>query len=169
MMKKLTAVILVLGMAAFMSSTAFAHFGGGEGNGKECPLSMSKTHCQCPITEKFMKKTEFLLENKSDIGLSDEQVKSIKALKLQMEKGSIQQNADKETFMLDLKAKLSEDKIDIDGANALIDGNFAAASAAAKSNVAAYAKLKGLLTPEQVTKMKALHEKMEKKEKEEGR
>jgi hypothetical protein len=67
--------------------------------------------------------------------------------------------------MLDLKSKLSEDKVDVEGGNTLIDQNFAAASAAAKSDLAAYAKLKSLLTPDQMTKMKALHKQMEKKEK----
>ena len=168
MMRKMM-LLLVLGMAVFISSTAFAHLWSGESKGKECPMSMEKGHCQCPITEKFMKKARFLLENKSEIGLSDDQVKTIKELKLQMEKDSIRQSADKETFMLDLKSKLEEDKVDVEGTNTLIDQNSAAASAAAKSNVATYAKLKNLLTPDQVTKMKALHEQMEKKEKEEGK
>ena len=130
---------------------------------------MDKEHCQCPIADKFMKKARFLLENKADIGLTDDQVKTIKELKLQMEKDSIRQSADMKTFMLDLKSKLAEDKVDVEGTNTLIDQNFAAASAAAKSNLATYAKLKSLLNSDQITKMKALHEQMEKKEKEEER
>jgi len=168
MMKKMM-FLLVLGMAVFFSSTAYAHFWSGKHEGKECPMKMGKEHCQCPIAEKFMKKADFLLENKSDIGLTDDQVKTIKELKLQMEKDSIRQSADMKTFMLDLKSKLAEDKVDVEGANTLIDQNFTAASAAAKSNLAAYAKLKSLLTADQMTKMKALHERMEKKEKEEGK
>ena len=164
MMKKMV-FLLVLGMAAFLSSTAYAHFWNGKHEGKECSMKMDKEHCQCPITEKFMKKVQFLLENKSDIGLTNDQVKTIKDLKLQMEKDSIRQSADMKTFMLDLKSKLSEDKVDVEGGNTLIDQNFAAASAAAKSDLAAYAKLKSLLTPDQMTKMKALHKQMEKKEK----
>lgn len=170
MMKKMM-FLVVLGTAVFLSSTAYAHFWNKKCEGKECPMKMGKEHCQCPITEKFMKKARFLLENKSDIGLTDDQVKAIKDLKLQMEKDSIRQNADKKTFMLDLKSKLAEDKVDIEGTSALIDQNFTTASAAAKSNLAAYAKLKGLLNPDQIKKMKVLHEQMEKKEKaeEEGR
>ena len=116
------------------------------------------------IADKFMMKAHFLLENKSDVGLTDDQVKTIKELKLQMEKDSIRQSADMKTFILDIQSKLAEDKVNVEGANALIDQNVAAASVAAKSNLAAYAKLKSLLTPDQMTKMKALHEQKEKKE-----
>ena len=164
MMKKMM-FLLVLGTAVFLSSTASAHFWNGKCKGKECPLKTEKECCQCPITDKFMKKAHFLLEQKSEVGLTDDQVKTIKELKLQMEKDSIRQSADKKTFMLDLQSKLSEDKVDIEGANTLIDQNFAAASAAAKSNLATYAKLKSLLNPDQIKKMKTLHEQMEKKEK----
>ena len=168
MMKKMM-FFLFLGMVVFLSSTAFADIWDGKCKGKECPMSMEKGHCQCPITEKFMKKARFLLENKSEIGLSVDQVKTIKELKLQMEKDSVRQSANKKIFLLDLKSKLAEDKVDVEGANALIDESFATASAAAKSNLATYAKLKSLLNSDQITKMKALHEQMEKKEKEEGR
>ncbi len=166
-MKKM--LLLVLAMIVLMSSTVFANSWSGEGKGKECPVGVAKEHSQCPIMEKFMKKTRFLLENKSEIGLSDEQVKTIKGLKLQIEKSEVQQRADRETFILDLKSELAEDKIDVEGANKLIDGNFDAAATAAKANFSTYAKLKGLLTSDQVTKMKALHEQMEKKKKEEGK
>ena len=167
-MKKMM-LLLILAVTVFMSSTAFANFWHSESRGKECPMGMAREHSQCPITGKFMKKTQFLLENKSEIGLSDDQVKTIKELKLQMEKSEVQQRADRETFMLDLKSMLAEDKIDVEDASKLIDGNFDAASIAAKSDLATYAKLKSLLTPDQVTKMKALHEQMEKKERAAGK
>ena len=163
MMKKMM-FLAVLGVAVFLSSTAYASFWGGKSKGKECPMKVDKEHCQCPIADKFMMKAEFLLEHKSEVGLTDDQVKTIKDLKLQMEKDSIRQGADMKTFLLDLKSKLAEDKVDVESANAFIDQKFAAAASAAKSNLAAYAKLKSLLTPDQMTKMKALHEQMEKKE-----
>jgi len=164
-MKK-TMFFLLLGVAMLFSSIAPAH--ASDGKGKECPLKADKGRCQCPIADKFMMKAHFLLENKTDVGLTDDQVKTIKELKLQMEKDSVRQSSDMKTFILDLKSKLSEDKVDVAGANALIDKNFTSASAAAKSNLAAYAKLKSLLNPDQIKKMKALHEQMEKKKKTEG-
>jgi Spy/CpxP family protein refolding chaperone len=155
MLKKMM-FIPFLGLTMFLSSPVFAH-------------SMDKGQSQCPIANKFMMKAHFLLENKGDIGLTDDQVKTIKDLQLQMEKDSIRQGADMKTFMLDLDSKLAEDKVNVEGTSALIDKSSAAAIASAKSNLDAYAKLKGLLTPDQVTKMKALHEKKEKEEEEEGR
>ena len=160
MTKKMMTLMLFLGMFVFLSVPAFAHSMSGKG--------CSQCENQCPIANKFMMKAHFLLENKSEIGLTDDQVKAIKELKLKAEKDSIMQAADMKTFMLDLQSKLSEDKVDVEGTNALIDKGFSSASVAAKSNLTAYAKLKSLLTPDQVTKMKALHEKMEKREKEEG-
>ncbi len=153
-MLKRMMLIVFLGMTVFFDSPAFAH-------------SMDHGQSQCPVANKFMMKAHFLLENKAELGLSEDQVKTIKALKLQMAKDNIRQGADMQTFMLDLNSSLSEDKVDVEGTNVLIDKGFASAMAAAKSNLDAYAKLKGLLTPEQITKMKALHEKMEMKEKEE--
>ena len=158
MVKKIM-FVLFLGMTVFLNSPAFAHHMDG---GK-----MDKGQGQCPVANKFMMKAHFLLEHKADVGLTDDQAKTIKDLKLQVEKGSIQQSADMKTFMLDLDSKLAEDKVDVDGTNALIDKGFASAAASAKSNLNAYAKLKALLTPDQITKMKALHEQMEKNEKEE--
>jgi hypothetical protein len=165
-MTKKMMLLPFLAMAVFLSSTVPAH--AWDGKGKQCPLKAGMGQSQCPIADKFMKKAQFLLENKTDIGLTDGQVTTIKGLKMQAEKNSIRQCADMKTFLLDIKAKLSEDKVDVDGANKLIDQNFAAASAAAKANVATYAELKSLLSPDQIKKMKALHEQMEKKEKAEG-
>lgn len=167
MLKKIM-FILFLGMTVFLSSPAFARSMEGYDKGKECSMMMSKGQCGCPIANKFTMKSDFLLEHKTDIGLTDDQVKTIKDLKLQMEKDGIRQSADMKTAMLDLEAKLTEDKVDVEGTNAFIDKNFASASAAAKSNLNAYVQLKAVLTPDQLTKMKALHEEM-KKDKKEGK
>ena len=165
-MMKRTMVILLLGTFVFISSPAFARSMEGQSQGKQCLMMTDKGQGQCPIASKFMMKAHFLLEHKTDIGLTDDQVKSIKDLKLQMEKDGIRQCADMKTAMLDVESKLTEDKVDVEGTNALIDKGTAAASTAAKSNLAAYVQLKSLLTPDQLTKMKAIHEQMEMNEKE---
>ncbi|MFH1801181.1 MAG: hypothetical protein ABH891_10150 [Candidatus Omnitrophota bacterium] len=165
MMKKMM-LFPFLAVAVFLSATAPAH--AWDSQGKQCPLKTDEGQSQCPIADKFMKKAAFLLENKAEMGLTDEQVASIKRIKLQVEKNSIRQCADMKTFLLDLKSKLSEDKVDIDGTNRLIDDKFVAAIAAAKSNVTSYAELKTLLSVEQLKKMKELHGQTEKKKKAEG-
>ena len=159
MLKKAAMLVFLLGTFVFLSPVVFAH--------SKCDRGASKCEGQCPIAGKMMMKAHMLLENKSDLALTDEQVKAIKELKLQGEKDSITQMAEMKTFMLDLESKLSDDKTDVEGANALIDKGFASASAGAKSNLAAYAKLQSILTADQAVKMKALHEKKEKEEKEE--
>jgi Spy/CpxP family protein refolding chaperone len=166
MMKKMMC-ILFLGMTALLNSPAFARSMESQCEGKEWKGKTDREQSQCPIANKFMMKVHFLLEHKTDIGLTDDQVKTIKDLELQMEKEGVRQTASMDTFLLDLQNKLSEDKVDIEGANVLIDKAFASASASTKSDLEEYARLKNLLTPDQVAKMKALHEQMKKNEKEE--
>jgi len=164
-MKKIMMFILFVGMTMFLTSPAFAHSMDGQYGGKGCSCKMDKGQYQCPIAKKAMMKAQFLLENKVEIGLADDQIKNIKDIKLQMEKDSIRQGADMKMFMLDLESRLMEDKVDVEGVDAMIDKGFTSAAASAKSNLAAYAQLKGLLTADQVAKMKALHEQKEMKEK----
>lgn len=110
----------------------------------------------CPIAGKVAKKSHMILENSQALGLTDEQVKTVKDLATKTEKDNIQSEAAMKTFQLDLKSKLQEDKVDVEGTNALIDKNTAAMAQAMKANVEAYAKLKAVLTPEQHQKLKAL-------------
>ena len=152
MKNKITLAILA-GAFLFLSASAYAH---EHSMGSFNHGMTSHTQSQCPVADKFMKKAHLLLENKTELGLTDDQVKAIKELKLQAEKDGIRQNADKEIFMLDLKSKLEEDKVDVEGANALVDKGFASAATATKSNVEAYTKLKASLTPEQLKKMKEI-------------
>lgn len=156
-MKKNMLVVAVLGVFLLFNPSAYADTDGGHPMWHHAGGMMGYSHheqSQCPITRKFMMKAHALLENQKELGLSADQVKTIKDLKLQMEKDSIRQKADQEIFQLDLKSKLGEDKIDVEGTNALIDKAFASSTAAAKSNLEAYAKLKNVLTPDQLAKMK---------------
>ena len=120
--------------------------------GKMCQFShggkwgRSEEKNPCPIMSKFFHTSHEILEHKTELGLTEEQVKSVKDLKLDMEKRSIKQMADMQIFMLDIKSKLGEDKVDTDQVNAMIDQGFANMSATAKDSVASYAGLKGILT-----------------------
>ena len=123
---------------------------------------------QCPVVDAFTKKTHFLLEHKTDLALTEDQTKAIKALKLEVEKDSLRQNAEAGVFVLDLRSKLAEDKIDVAGTDAIIDKSFADMAQATKSNVDAYAKLKDTLTPEQLAKMKDIWKNKETEKEEEA-
>ncbi len=146
----------ILAMCVLASAPAYAHEMGEGGmghgmKGKQC-------QSQCPIAAQLEKTTHVLLSNKADLNLTEDQVKAIKDIDLQADKAEAQQGADAKVFMLDLKSSLDADKIDVDAGNALIDKNFATFAAAAKTNLAAYAKLKAVLTPEQSAKLKELRE-----------
>jgi len=105
---------------------------------------------KCPVMSKLMKKTQFFMENQKELGLTDEQMKAIKDLKLAQEKESIRMMGEKQIFMLDIKSKLSEDKVDTAAIGAMIDQHTAAMAKAMKDSVAAYAQLKAIPTEDQM-------------------
>lgn len=145
-MKKFVTALLIT-FLAFPAASSYADHGrSSEGKGEY----------QCPITEKFMKKAHFILENKDEIGLSEEQAKTIQALKLKVKKGAIRQGADLEMLMLDVEGKMMEDQVDVEGISAMIDEGFGLVSDSTKEVVSDYAKLKATLTPEQMTKLKSI-------------
>ncbi|MEI8344645.1 MAG: Spy/CpxP family protein refolding chaperone [Candidatus Omnitrophota bacterium] len=148
----LAGMTVLLGSAAYAGSTEGCGIGrkGSHGDGRDGSKG------ECPITAKVEKKAHMILEKRADLGLTDEQVKAVEALKLKAEKDGIAQNAQRQAFMLDLAANLKEDKVDVEAANTLIDKNTSSSAAFIKSNVAAYAQLKAILTPEQLKKLSEL-------------
>jgi hypothetical protein len=147
-------------MALLVGTSAWAKCGGDQcpmkGYDKECS---GKSECSekggCPITAKTVKKASFFLENKEVIGLSEAQVAEIKSIKNEAEKSQIRQGAEMQIMMLDLEGSLHQEPLDVEGFNAYMDKGAAAMANAGKQSFAAYAKLKSILTPEQMTKAKA--------------
>jgi len=101
-------------------------------------------------------KAGFMLDNRTELGLSPEQIQGIETLKFDVERSSIRQKAEMELFMLDLMQQLKADQPNVETINASIDTGSPAMTQAAKDAVAAYVKLKSILTPDQHAKMKAL-------------
>lgn len=169
-MKKLAAFAFAFAVLALpLASTASAECRMGEksnccqhgsGSGKACGGKSWGRHSEgshkCPLTSKFFKKAHFLLENKEALGLSDEQVNTIKSLKSDVKKQTIRQMAEMQVFNIDVKNKLSAPVLDVEGLNKMADDGAAAMAQSAKSLIASYAKLKGVLTPDQETKAMAL-------------
>ena len=154
--------IAMIALLAFIFTTApvyaeCAMKGGdcsaGKGHGQ---MAGDDEDYQCPVTAKFFKKASFLLGNQTELGLSDEQGDTIKALKMDVKKTYIQQMADMQVWMLEIEAKMSTDKINVDELNDLIDKGSASMTASVKKVVAAYAKLKAVLNNEQVAKAKTI-------------
>ena len=175
-MKKLfTYALLLMTCAVFAPTTAFAvyeeHDGKSFVKGKQCDATedcgkKDYDKCgsyKCPIVSKLMKKAGFFLSNAKEIGLSDEQVAQIKAIKTDTKKAYIRTEAEMQVFEIDMNAKLSEPKVDVDGLNSMIDQAMAGWSTGAKKSIADYAKLKAVLNEEQMAKAKEIWSKDDKK------
>jgi len=168
-MKKISALLMFVMLAiALVSAPAFAgHHGKGDCSKGNC--SWGKKDCSkgdcgkggegCPLVEKFMKKAHFFLDNQAEIGLTDDQVAKIKTMKMDMKKVMIRNKAEHQIFMLDMKSKLSEPVLDVEGINAMIDQSMTGMANGAKSTVAALAELKSVLTDDQMTIAKEIWKK----------
>ncbi len=154
-MKNFVSVTLIV-TALFLTSVSFAEHRGKEGcGGASCPLA-GKQEYQCPVTAKFMMKADFIMKNQEKLNLTEDQIATIKKLKLDVQKAYIRQMADMQVWMLDLDAKTSEPKMDVEAINGMIDEGSASMAKSGKSMVASYAELKSTLTEEQMTKLKEI-------------
>ncbi|MFC1666438.1 Spy/CpxP family protein refolding chaperone [Candidatus Omnitrophota bacterium] len=109
------------------------------------------------LETKFSYKAGLILKNQEDLGLSDEQAKKIKELKIATKKDLIRKKADIDILAIDIKSKLWEETVDINAINALIDKKYEIKKIKAKSLIAACAALKEILTKEQVKKLRTLY------------
>lgn len=140
---------------------------------KQCSKGEYKSACKscgekdcgnhpCPITSKLMKKSCFLLGNAEEIGLSDDQVKKIKTIKMDAKKQMILGEAQMKIAFIDMTAKLHEEKLDLEGLNKMVDDFSAGMAESTKKTIQSYADLKGILTDEQMKKAKEVWKKSEK-------
>jgi hypothetical protein len=134
-----------------------------EGKSGQCPMSQCRAGghdhgkddlSKCPINSKTLEKAKFFLAHAEEIGLSEEQVQSIKAIKAEAKKAKIRQTAEMEIFHMDIMAKLSEPKLDVEGLNKMLDDAAAGMTAGGKASIATYAKLKAVLSEQQAAKAK---------------
>lgn len=170
-MKKLVvgalAFFLILGGVVLTAHAEHEGKCSRDGGQKECPL-MSKGDCggkgesECPIVKKLMKKAGFYLENAEAIGLSDDQVNQIKAIKLDAKKEMILGGAQMQVAMLEMESKLKSDTVDVEAFGQMIDKNLAEMGAGAKKMVQFYAALKQILTVDQKKKAKEIWKASEK-------
>ena len=105
---------------------------------------------------KFCYKVKFMMKNKEELGLSDKQVAQIKDLKYSTKKELIKQNAEIDLAKLECESKLYEDKLDVAAMDQLIEKKYDLKKAKAKYLVSQYAKLKTVLTDDQMKKMKSM-------------
>ena len=147
--------IFVALLAIGTALPAYANPSGGcpmQGRGKGEHGSWGKQN----VEGLFFHKAHFLLKSQEQLGLSDEQVKAIKDLKVETKKNDIRQDAEIKALDMDIFSKLGEEKIDTAAVQKLIDQKYDAKKATAQSFVDAYAKLMNTLNDKQREALKAL-------------
>ncbi|MDD5019534.1 MAG: hypothetical protein PHH75_06810 [Candidatus Omnitrophica bacterium] len=141
-------LILMCCAYLFVSSMAFADdamMGG---------CAMMKKADAMGAEDKFHMKAFYLLANADEIGLTDDQVKTIEDLKLKVKKNLIMKDAEINTLGLDIAAALKEDEVDMKRVNALVDKKYDLKKQRTKDAIQGYIDLRGILTNEQREKLK---------------
>lgn len=146
--------ILITAFLVFSLVFGVVAFDACAGHGKD-----KKGGYHCGGKDKLYRKAHFILKNKAELGLTDKQVKEIKALKIATKKDMIAKKAEIETVSVDMKAMMWESTIDTAAMDKLIDRKYELKKEKAKTSVRACAKLKNILTEEQKQKMKGLRKK----------
>lgn len=131
-------------------SESYAKSGYGHGGicykcGHESKMSMEK---------KFYKKVKFLEKKQEELGLSEQQLQTIRGLKSNIKKAVIENEAKADIVKVDIYSGLRERSIDVNALNGLIDQKYEAKKAKAKALVQGYAELKNVLSEEQYKAMK---------------
>jgi len=126
-------------------------FANGRGGGED----------QC-IKEMYFHKVMFLLSQKEELDLKDEQVQAIKDIRYEIKKKLIEGEPQLKLAMLDMKEELRKDKVNMDRLNALIDVKMEAKKTLAKAVLKAMVDTMSLLTPEQRATLQDLCWKMKK-------
>jgi Spy/CpxP family protein refolding chaperone len=91
-----------------------------------------------------------------ELKVSDEQLDQIKELKVALKKDLIRKKADIKVIKVDIRSLLYEDEVDVDAVNRLIDQKYEIKKAKSKMVVESYAKLKKVLTKEQMDNLRRI-------------
>ncbi|GEM_PF-1961450 len=111
---------------------------------------------RCYGKDKLSEKAHFILKNRTKLGLTDEQVKEIKAMKIAAKKDKIAKEAEIDTISVDIKAEMWKTPMDVGTIESLIDRKYELKKEKTKSMIRSYVKLENVLTEEQKQKMKEL-------------
>jgi Spy/CpxP family protein refolding chaperone len=135
-------ILTVLVLAAFSLSCFTGVLYAGGKSGKNYGLE-----------GKFYRQAHKILEHNKELGLTAEQVKKIKALKAQVRKDMIQQDADIQTLKVEINTMMWEAPMDLDETNGLVEQKYELKKKKAKYMVSAYDKLNKILTKEQLKEL----------------
>ncbi|MFB3919881.1 hypothetical protein BU251_06425 [Candidatus Velamenicoccus archaeovorus] len=149
-MKKHALVILLCCVGFLVAPLAFA--AGNKMGG--CPM-MQKMDKMGP-EEEFYLRAFFLLSHADEIGLSDDQLEKIGALKLKIKKSLIMEDAQIETLALDIADALRQDQLDAKKIDGLVDKKYDLKKQRTKEIIQGYIDLRDILTKDQRDKMKKI-------------
>lgn len=118
---------------------------------------------RCPMGGKggqgdsaFSHTAKTVLKSQEKLGLSKEQIQSIRDLKLNVSKSLTSQNAEIKNVQADIFAQMHNDKVDLAAVQKMIDQKYELKKAAEKTSVEAIVKLKSLLTEQQLESLKKI-------------
>lgn len=141
-MKKLT--ILVISLLLLAPTLTFANHGHQEGGGYS-------------LEDKYFGKVDFLFKNKTGLGLTEDQMEEVKAIKFDVKRAMIETEAKKDLAMLDIYQELHKDQPDLEKIDSLIDQKSQAKATLSKNIVRSLLNTKAILTAEQQAKAKELY------------
>ena len=110
----------------------------------------------CPLMNALLMQAHESLEHSKDLGLSADQIKTIREIKIEAKKFNIHMKAEMEIMGIDMKSKLWADEFDAEGLKKMIDGMAASMPEGGKKTVDLYAKFRSTLTADQWQKLKEL-------------
>lgn len=154
MKKSHASLLAVLTLAVSMALPQMAFADHGKGGCPTGACSMDSRGKGGGLDDTFFGKAKFFMSHKDELGLSDTQVKSIKDIKLDVKKALVRAEADIEILGMDMEGLLHQEAIDVEAVNKILDQKFEIKKAKAKNLVASLAKLKGILSKEQMDKAK---------------
>jgi hypothetical protein len=108
------------------------------------------------IKAKFLKTVRLIYLYQDELKVSDEQLSKIKELKVALKKDLIQKKAEIKIIKIDIRSLLHEHEVDVDAVNRLIDQKYEIKKAKSKMVVESYAKLKKVLSKEQMDNLKQI-------------
>ena len=111
-------------------------------------------HTEC-LCSKFFHIAHGILENKTELGLSDEIFRKVKDLKMNTKKELIKAKADIEIIAVDIMANLC-DNSELAEINKLIDKKYTLKKESMKTLVSAFVSLKKMVSKEQLNKLRAM-------------
>ncbi len=147
-------------LAAVLLTSPLAFAGGGHGGGSCSRCGGGWGMKQDDFKSKFFFKAHMLLESGKELGLSEDQLKAIRDLKIDVKKSLIRQEAEIDVLKLEIMNQMYQEKVDAAAVNKLIDEKYELKKAKTKGIVDALLKLKGMLSAEQLAKAKELYGKV---------